>query len=146
MKSGAGVAWLVLPLPGLAQRVKGRAGRQSGGVAPPTWLLEGGVTYRKVGTWADWDTVGVDPPPHRSAELLRVLGAAAGVMTEGDAERSSPHRLPGRPLLGRGGVGGLCCLLLQEALPDSPGLGHCLFGASVAFGAAVHIRESCPFL
>lgn len=63
MKSGAGVAWLVLPLPGLAQRVKGRAGRQSGGVAPPTWLLEGGITYRKVGTWADWDTVGVGPGP-----------------------------------------------------------------------------------
>lgn len=110
MKSGAGVAWLVLPLPGLAQSVKGRAGRQSRGVGPPsTWLLEGGVTYRKVGSWADWDTVGVDPPPHRSAELLRVLGAAAGVMTEGDAERSSPHRLPGRPLLplglGGGGVG-----------------------------------------
>lgn len=116
MKSGAGVTWLVLPLPGLAQSVKGRAGRQSRGVGPPsTWLLEGGVTYRKVGSWADWDTVGVDPPPHRSAELLRVLGAAAGVMTEGDAERSSPHRLPGRPLLPlRLGGGG-------SVLPPPPG-------------------------
>lgn len=31
MKSGAGVEWLVLSLPGLAQRVKGRARRQSRG-------------------------------------------------------------------------------------------------------------------
>lgn len=73
MKSGAGVEWLVLSLPGLAQRVKGRARRQSrGSQGPPAWLLEGGVIYRKGGAWADWDTVwgGVDPPPHRSAGLL----------------------------------------------------------------------------
>ena len=144
---GSGVVSSASAWPGSESEGEGREAEWGG--RPPTWLLEGGVTYRKVGTWADWDTVGVDPPPHRSAELLRVLGAAAGVMTEGDAERSSPHRLPGRPLLplglGQGG-GGPCCLLLQEALPDSPGLGHCLFGASVAFGAAVHIRESCPFL
>lgn len=70
-------------------------------------------------------------------------------MNKGDPERSSPDQLPSGLLvpLGLGGGGGYpCCLLLQEALPDSPGLGHCLFGASTAFGAVVHIPLNISML
>lgn len=47
MKSGAGVAWLVLPLPGLAQSMKWRAGRQSRGSGPPCLALRRGRHLQK---------------------------------------------------------------------------------------------------
>lgn len=116
MKSGdGGVVSSASAWPGSEREGEGREAEQ--GAGPPTWLLEGGVTYRKVGTWADWDTVRGEPSPTPLSRAAPSPGAAAGVMNEGDAERSSPHRLPGRPLLplGLGGGGG------GSVLPPPPG-------------------------
>ena len=80
MKSGAGVEWLVLSLPVLAQRVKGRAGRQGrgGGQGPPAWLSEGGVIYRQGGAWADWDTVRGGPSPTPLSRAALSPGDSSG--------------------------------------------------------------------
>lgn len=84
MKSGAGVQWLVLSLPGLAQRVKGRARRQSrGSQGPPAWLLEGGVIYRKGGAWADWDTVQGGPSPTPLSRAALSPGGSSGSDEQG---------------------------------------------------------------